>query len=75
MAGVRGKPGAAFAGIVAPVAAVPITATATTVFIIAPRNLEAVSQVIVSPDTCGPEAVCPRVIRSVCASVAKSGSP
>lgn len=73
--GVRAKPGAAFAGIVAPAVAAPKIDRATTVFVIVPRNLEAVTQVIVPPDICGPGALRPRVIRSVCSIAAKSGSP
>lgn len=73
-AGVRAKPGAALAGIVAPVVAAPRIDRATTVFVIVPRNLEAVTQVIVPPDICGPGALRPRVIRSVCSIAAKSGS-
>src|SRR4029077_16635932 len=44
------KPGVAFAGTVAPVAAVPISATATAVLVIAPRTPEAIAQLIrISP--------------------------
>lgn len=59
-AGVRAKPGAAFAGIVAPAVAAPKIDRATTVFVIVPRNLEAVTQVIVPPIHADRERCAPR---------------
>jgi hypothetical protein len=40
------KPGVAFAGAVTPIAAIPATATATAVLVIAPQILEGISRLI-----------------------------
>jgi hypothetical protein len=55
--GMPAKPGVAFAGTVAPVAAIPISATATAVLVVAPRTPESIGQLIrpsLSADPKGP---------------------